>query len=152
MEYQVPQFIEVEDKIVGPLTLKQFIYIAGGGGLCILFFSYLPIIFALLLSVPVAALAAGLAFYKVNGKPFVNILEAGFNYYTRSKLFLWKHRESKAAEKSAAAAGAAREAATEALHEARRTPKLTRGKLSELAWSLDVSEGNRSDVSGESRS
>ncbi len=139
MEYQVPQFIEVEDKIVGPLTLKQFIYIAGGGGLCILFFVYLPFLLAVLVSIPIAALAAALAFYKVNGKPFVNVLEAGFNYYTRSKLFLWKHREISAADKSTAAAAAAREAATDALNAARRTPKLTRGKLSELAWSLDVS-------------
>jgi hypothetical protein len=29
MEYQVPQFIEVEDKIFGPLTWKQFIYWVG---------------------------------------------------------------------------------------------------------------------------
>ena len=27
MQYQVPQFIEVEDKIFGPLTFKQFLYI-----------------------------------------------------------------------------------------------------------------------------
>ncbi|MHB8660966.1 MAG: PrgI family protein [Minisyncoccota bacterium] len=142
MEYQVPQFIEVEDKIVGPLTLKQFIYIAGGGGLCILFFVYLPFLLAILICIPIASLAAALAFYKVNGKPFVNVLEAGFNYYTRSKLFLWKHHEITAKDKSTAAAAAAREAATEALKTARRTPKLTRGKLSELAWSLDVSERN----------
>lgn len=137
MEYQVPQFIEVEDRIVGPLTLKQFIYIAGAAGLCIVAFAYLPFILAALISIPVAALAAALAFYKMNGKPFVNVLEAGFNYYTRSKLFLWKQGDAKVAEKSAAAA-AARTAADEALHAARRTPKLTRGKLSELAWSLDV--------------
>ena len=62
MEYQVPQFIEVEDKIIGPLTLKQFIYIAGASGLCIVFFVYLPIIVALLLAAPVAGLAAALSF------------------------------------------------------------------------------------------
>jgi hypothetical protein len=43
MHYQVPQFIEIEDKIFGPLTLKQFIYLAGGVGLCLIFFSLLPI-------------------------------------------------------------------------------------------------------------
>ncbi|TSC61742.1 MAG: SsrA-binding protein, partial [Parcubacteria group bacterium Athens0416_74] len=32
MQFQVPQFIEVEDKIVGPLTFKQFVFIAGGLG------------------------------------------------------------------------------------------------------------------------
>lgn len=136
MEYHVPQFIEVEDKIIGPLTLRQFIYIAGAGGLCIVFFTYLPIVFALLLSAPVVAFAAALAFYKVNGKSFIDILEAGFNYYTGSKLFLWKQREVKEGEQRAAVAAAA--AAATALREVRNPQKLTRGKLSELAWSLDV--------------
>lgn len=139
MEYQVPQFIEVEDKIVGPLTLKQFIYIAGAGGLCVVFFVYLPILFAFLLAAPIAALAAALAFYKVNGKSFIEILEAGFNYYTGAKFFLWKHKEPSAKERSsAAAAAAAAELAARPAREARGAPKLTRGKLSELAWSLDI--------------
>lgn len=132
----MPQFIEVEDKIIGPLTLKQFIYVAGAAGLCIVFFVYLQIVFAILLAIPVAALAAALAFYKVNGKPFIEVLEAGFSYYTGAKLFLWKHREPKAGEVSAAAEAAA--AAETAARIPRGTPKLTRGKLSELAWSLDV--------------
>lgn len=136
MEYQVPQFIEVEDKIIGPLTLKQFIYIAGAAGLCIVFFVYLQIIIAIFLSLPVVALAAALAFYRLNGKPFIEVLEAGFNYYVGAKLFLWKHQEPTAGETSSAAAAAA--AAETAARIPRGTPKLTRGKLSELAWSLDV--------------
>ncbi|MEK7101669.1 MAG: PrgI family protein [Patescibacteria group bacterium] len=127
MEYQVPQFIGVEDKIIGPLTLKQFIYLAGGAGLCVVFFSYLNIVIALLLSAPVAAFVAALAFYKINGKPFIEIVEAGFNYYIHAKLFLWKHEESKATKKEVIVP-----------HALRNTPKLTRGKLAELAWSLDV--------------
>lgn len=139
MEYQVPQFIEVEDKIVGPLTLKQFIYIAGSAGLCVVFFVYLPLIAAILLSIPVAASGVALSFYKMNGKPFIEILEAGFNYYTGAKLFLWKHQEPKAppaSEKDPAA------------HEAAlATSRLTRGKLSDLAWSLDVNkQPNANDV------
>ena len=135
MEYQVPQFIEVEDKIIGPLTLKQFIYLAGAAGLCIIFFVYLNFVIALLLALPVAGFAAALAFYTVNGKPFIEVLEAGFNYYIGAKLFLWKHEESKTPQTSAVAAAAA---ADEAAKKVRREPTLTRGKLSELAWSLDV--------------
>ncbi|MBI3572244.1 PrgI family protein [Candidatus Kaiserbacteria bacterium] len=131
MEYQVPQFIEVEDKIVGPLTLRQFIYLAGAGGLCVIFFFLLPLIFALILSVPVAALGAALAFYRVNSKPFIEVLESAFGYYTSSHLFLWKHQEPKAG-------AAAAPAPTTAPLPARGTPRLTRGKLSELSWSLDV--------------
>lgn len=139
MEYQVPQFIEVEDKIIGQLTLKQFIYLAGAAGLCVVFFSYLPIVAAFFFSAPVVALAVTLSFYKVNGKPFIEVLEAGFNYYTGEKLLLWKHAEPKTGKGSAAAnaAEAAAEAVT-AARASRATPKLTRGKLSELAWSLDV--------------
>ncbi len=146
MEYQVPQFIDVEDKIIGPLTLKQFIYVAGAGGICIVLFVYLPIVLALLFSAPVVALAVALSFYKMNGKPFIEVLEAGFNYYTSGKLFLWKHAEPKAAEKNAAAAAAA--AADAQARTPRGTPKLTRGKLSELAWSLDVKsmDGSRRSV------
>ena len=129
MEYQVPQFIEAEDKIVGPLTLKQFIYLAGGCGLCAISFNLLPIIFALLVSALIAAFVAALAFYKINGKPFIEMVEAGFTYYTRAKLFLWQHQDPKNREETVAPA---------AVHALRGTPKLTRGKLSELAWSLDI--------------
>lgn len=136
MEYHVPQFIEVEDKVVGPLTLKQFIYLGGTVGLCVVCFVYLPILFAILLSIPIIALGAMLSFYKVNGKPFVEVLEAGFSYYTGAKLFLWKHQErsEKKQQEEAAVAQAAQQAAEAKPGE----PRLTRGKLSELAWSLDV--------------
>lgn len=144
MEYQVPQFIEVESKIVGPLTLKQFIYIAGTGGLCAVIVLYLPLVFAIILSIPIVALGASLAFYKVNGKPFVNVLEAGFNYYTGAKFFLWKHEDHTKEQPSAAASAAA--AAEVAANIPLGTPKLTRGKLSDLAWSLDVSTENTPTV------
>ncbi len=132
MQYQVPQFIEVEDKVIGPLTIKQFIYLAGTGGLCVVCFAYLPLVFAVLLSAPIAAFGGSLAFYKVNGKPFIEVLEAGFNYYTGRKLFLWKHAELPSKPTSAAEAAKEAEAAVPV------GPKLTRGKLSQLALSLDM--------------
>jgi hypothetical protein len=142
MEYQVPQFIEVESKIVGPLTFRQFLYIAGAAGMCVILFTYVSILFAVLLSIPIVGFAAALAFYKVNGKPFIEVLEAGLNYYTGAKLLLWKHDEPKATEQGAAAAAAA---TAEIAHAAQAgTPRLTRGKLSELAWSLDVSSQSTS--------
>ncbi|MEK7604366.1 MAG: PrgI family protein [Patescibacteria group bacterium] len=137
MEYQVPQFIDVEDKIVGPLTFKQFLYLAGAAGLTVVCFIYLPFILAALLSLLICGFAAALAFYKVNGKPFVEILEAGFNYIVGAKLFLWRRAEPKVGAESVTAAAEAA-AASEAARASRATPKLSRGKLSELAWSLDV--------------
>jgi len=139
MEYQVPQFIEVEDKIVGPLTLKQFIYIAGGAGLCVIIVLYLPLIFAILLCIPVAALAGALAFYKVNGKDFTQLLEAAAGYYTGGKLFLWKHEVNNPSDATIAANEATRVRAVEA-NRTVALPKLSRSKLRDLAWSLDVQD------------
>jgi len=138
MEYQVPQFIEVENKVIGPLTLKQFIYIAGTAGLCIVYVFYTPLVIAVLLAIPTVALGVSLAFYKVNGKPFIQVLEAGFNYYTGAKFFLWKHKAPTNKETTAAAAVAAQ--AEAAAQTPLGTPKLTRGKLAELAWSLDIQQ------------
>ena len=77
MRFQVPQFIEIEDKIFGPLTLKQFIYLAGGGGISFVIYSIIPyIIVALFFIVPVMIFSVALAFYKINGKPFIFILES----------------------------------------------------------------------------
>lgn len=149
MQYQVPQFIEVEDRIIGPLTLKQFIYLAGSLGLCIVFFFNLNFIFALLLGLPVAALGISLAFYKVNGKPFVEILEAGFNYLIGKKMFLWRRHDATLSEIQTAAntAAQAAEAATKAEQAIKNEPKLTRSKLSELAWSLDAGKNTSANDS-----
>ena len=60
MRYQVPQFIEVEDRIFGPFTFRQFIYLAGGAGLCFIAYRSLPIFWAILIMVPVGGFVAAL--------------------------------------------------------------------------------------------
>ncbi len=91
MRFEVPQFIEIEDKIIGPLTWKQFIYLAGGVGiLIVLYLIKIPFIFFAIIGIPLAALSASLAFHEVNNRPFSIFLESCVNYFTRSKLYLWK--------------------------------------------------------------
>lgn len=133
MEYQVPQFIEVEDKIFGPFTLKQFIYIAGGVGLCAILVLYLPLVVGIILAIPVALLTAALAFYKINNKPFVEIIEAAFTYYIGDRLYLWKKEKNRP------------EAAPVAKPADPAKLGLTQSKLKDLAWSLDIKdqEGNK---------
>ncbi|QQR55161.1 PrgI family protein [Candidatus Peregrinibacteria bacterium] len=40
MQYKIPQNVQIEDKIVGPLTLRQLIYAGIGGGLTYALYSY----------------------------------------------------------------------------------------------------------------
>ncbi len=135
MRFQVPQFIEVEDKIFGPLTFKQFIYVAGGGGICVLFFTFLPKFLALLISVPIIVFSLALAFYKVNQKPFIDLVEAFFEYSLKSKLYVWKKEEKKPKKTNSSAVGQAPGPIKQV-----QLPKLSHSKLKELTWRLDIKE------------
>jgi len=93
MRFEVPQFIEVEAKIVGPLTWKQFVYVAGGAGLLVILFLSLPFMLFILIGLPVGAIAGSLAFHRINNRPFSIFLESIVNYFVKKKLYLWKREE-----------------------------------------------------------
>jgi hypothetical protein len=135
MRYQVPQFIEVEDKIFGPFTFKQFAYMVGGAGICFAAYRFLPFFIAVLVMVPAAALGAALAFYKVNGRPFIDVMESAFNYTTSKHLYIW-HKTEKTPEENE------KRAIEETVNQIAGVyvPKLSDSKLKDLGWSLDINE------------
>ena len=92
MRFEVPQYIDIEDKIIGPLTWKQFIYISGGLGAMVVCFFWLPFILFMLVGIPIGALFAALAFYPINNRPFSIFLESVWKYFTNYRLYLWKRR------------------------------------------------------------
>ncbi len=134
MQFQVPQFIEVEDKIFGPLTLKQFIYLAGGAAGIFVLYALLPLFLAIILAIPVGLFAAALAFYRMHGQPFIKVVENAFRYVTRNKVYTWKKREMPAKKPEPVNPPAGGEEIPVYI------PKLTKSKLSDLAWSLDLKE------------
>ncbi len=134
MQFQVPQFIEVEDKIFGPLTFRQFIYIGGGLGACYIFWRILPIYIAAPLIAVTGGLAAGLAFFQFNGRPFIIGLEHVFYFFMRSKLYLWNNARKK--NVTPPIVGKLVPRGGEQLY----VPKLSDSKLHELSWSLDIKE------------
>ena len=134
MQFQVPQFIEVEDKIFGPLTLKQFIYLAGGIGVSAIFYLVIPYHFiAIVLAVPFVVFAIALAFYRINSKPFVEVLEAALSYYFKNKLYIWKKSDKKIEDRP-------KEEVSEPSLDTLFAPRLSESKLKDLAWSLDVTD------------
>lgn len=137
MQFQVPQFTDVEDKIFGPLTLKQFVYIAGGVGLSFLMWRYLPSFIALPLALGFVGFATSLAFIKVNKKPLIVTLEAAFMYFIHKKLYLWKSDYS--SEKNKKTETSILPSSSQDL------PSVSENKLKSLAWSLDINERVRFD-------
>jgi hypothetical protein len=93
MRYEVPQFIDIKDKIFGPLTFAQFVYLVGGAGLIYMLFRILPGFIAILIAIPVGIFAGMLAFYKINRRPFIHVVEAAIKYAFRDRMYLWQYRK-----------------------------------------------------------
>lgn len=140
MRYQVPQFIDVEDKVIGPLTVKQFIYLAGGAGMCFVIFKYLPIYVSIVIIAIIGPLSGALAFYKINNKPFIDFLESAFLFYTKQNLYIWKKEDKKIIQQKAVVEDPNRQVFV---------PRLSDSKLKELSWTLDINE-NLNPLTGSS--
>lgn len=133
MQFKVPQFLEIEDKIFGPFTFKEFAYLTGGAGMCFVLYKTLGLFFGAIPIMFVGGLALMLTFYKPNNKPFINMIEAMFKYAMQSKLYIWKRHKFSYGE-------AVRKAQMERAEAESINPgaRLSGSKLRDLAWSLDV--------------
>jgi len=135
MRFQVPQFIDVEDKIFGPFTLKQAIYLAGGAMVAVGAITFFGLFFGLLLSAPIVVLALALAFYKINNRPFIHTLESAFKYFTANKLYIWKKSEMLEIK-----------GVEDKKYSSLVVPNLSAGKLKDLNWELDVKKKDQDKV------
>ena len=132
MQFKVPQFIDIEDKLFGPFTFQQFAYIVGGAGIIFVLYKLLPLWIGIFLILPIAGLTVALVFYKINEKPFIFYLQAGINYYVSSKLYIWKQRLSKPDPN--------KEKEQESVPLVSVVPMTSANKLKDLSWSLDVQQ------------
>ncbi len=102
MRHEVPQFIDIEDKIIGPLTFTQGLYTIGGffGGFAIFYiigkiFPDANVIIKIIPGIPIFAFGMALAFLEVNKRPFIKYLEAWFYYTIHPKRYNWKKKTPK---------------------------------------------------------
>lgn len=130
-QYQVPQFVEVEDRIIGPLTLKQFLYLAFAGAILFVAWFLFQFYIWIIIAVPTGAIAAAFAFLKINERPFSYFFLSFLNYHIKPKLYLFSTRPGEARPLPQ------QPAQTET---AQKQPeeKITRSKLKDLAASLDA--------------
>ncbi len=131
MRFRVPQFIDIEDKLFGPFTFKQFVYLAGGAGLAYVLYRLIPFWIAVFLIIPVVILSLLLTFYRINNKPFLYYLQAGTNYLISNKLYIWKQRLVKNDDKNKD------EVAPTPVS---ILPKVSVDSIKDLSWSLDIED------------
>lgn len=136
MQYTVPQFIDQEDKIVGPITVRQFLIMIVAAILIAAAYAVLRFGYFIITAIVIMVMTIILAFVKVNGRPFhfflINIIERVKKPHIRVwnkeltdselKFFLKRKEEEKPEER-------------------RSRPKLTTSRLSQLALIVDSGGG-----------
>lgn len=94
MRYKVPQNIDMQDRVMGPLTMVQFLYAIVGGGFCYTIYMSIPAPFSLVLVTPLALLTFAVVFVKVNERPFLQFLLSVFQFISSPKQRVWQHDDS----------------------------------------------------------
>lgn len=90
MLFNVPQYIGVEDKVAGPFTAKQLLWMFGMGVVLLVLWGLLETATFYITAVPVAGLFCALAFYKPQGQPLVKFVIWGVYFLFQPKAYVWK--------------------------------------------------------------
>jgi len=93
MQFTVPQFIEREAKIVGPLTFKQFAFVGGAGLACMILYFIVPTYLFIIFCILLIGSALALVFYKQEGFPLYQVIARSFFYIFKPKIYLWKKKD-----------------------------------------------------------
>ena len=89
----MPQFIDVEDKIIGPITVRQFVLIVVAALIAFILYRSLSLLAFGIATALDFGIFATLAFAKINGRPihffFVNLIQT----YQRPNIRVWNKED-----------------------------------------------------------
>lgn len=88
-QFVIPQFIDVETKIIGFITVRQFVILIIGGFFIFLSYKLCDFALFLVLGIIIFALTGTLAFLKINGRPVHYFLINFFETLRKPKLKIW---------------------------------------------------------------
>ncbi len=132
----VPQYIDVEDKVAGPLTWKHIGWIFAGGVLAFVAWATLDHITFVIVAIPIALITAAMAFYRPNGVSMVEFIGYGFGYIFRPKRYTWQQEIEKIKVKNKEPIK---------ISSSSREKKLTADDIASLAQTLDSHGVERSE-------
>lgn len=95
MLFNVPQYIDVEDKVAGPLTAKQLLWMIGMGAMLMILWNIFDSASFFVLAIPTICAFAALAFYRPYGQPLIMFIGNAILFIVRPKVYVWS-RPSKA--------------------------------------------------------
>jgi len=90
MQYQVPQFIDTEDKLVGPFSLRQFAFVGAAALISGICYFFVQMWLFVIVAVIAFGAAVALSFLKINGRPLIKIITSAFSFYWNPQTYVWK--------------------------------------------------------------
>lgn len=91
MHYNVPQFIDIEDKIVGPFTAKQLLWMFALAAILFIMWMMIDSKFNFVVgAIPVSVIFLGLAFYRPYGQPLSRFIASMFLFIVKPKIYMWR--------------------------------------------------------------
>jgi hypothetical protein len=140
MQFRVPQFLDIEDKVFGPFTFKQFGYLLGAVAFAYIFWKLVP---SAIISFPLILIFSGtflaLAFVKINNRPFPDVLESAYKFLIGDKILVWHKNQIKKEEVSAQRLREI-EAEKVKIMQDSASKIVTREKIKDLSEKLDILE------------
>lgn len=88
-QFVVPQFIDVESKIIGPITARQFIELIFGSLILFLLYRFASFGLFVVFGILVIVLTFTLAFIKINGVPFHYLILNMIQTFRKPNLRVW---------------------------------------------------------------
>lgn len=137
MQYQIPQFINIEDKVVGPFTARQTVYLMAGFSFSAIVWRFFVTWIAVIILLPIDIFVLALVFYKPSGRPLASLIMAAINYVRNPKVYVWYRMPENFFVKRELRRENAKTAPVKVV---------SRNRLKELAWQLDthsMNVGNR---------
>ncbi|MDD4996308.1 MAG: PrgI family protein [Patescibacteria group bacterium] len=99
MQFVVPQFIDIESKIIGPITPRQFIILFITAGAIILCYKLADFALFIIEAIIILGLGVALAFAKINNQPIYYFLLNIINVARKPNLRIWRREVIQVVEK-----------------------------------------------------
>ncbi len=93
MRFTLPQFIEQQTKIIGPLTFRQFVFVALAIAVLMVLYLLMPFFIFVLMLVFLGGGGLLLSFLKIDGIPLYSLLLGFIRFGSISKIYVWRAKQ-----------------------------------------------------------
>jgi hypothetical protein len=136
MLFNVPQFLDIEDKIFGPFTAKQLGWMGAGGVVLLILWNLFETSTFIVLAIIDCAIVGALAFYRPYNQSLIKFIMSSIYFMFHPQVYVWKRNYDNMNIRKAPAP-VKKEKITE-------RKKVSREKIKELAEILNQNNGKTS--------